>query len=166
MDICTHYNSELPTSPLSPCQSASLLAHSYKKTLIADFSSRTWAATIFLRSRFYPRRNRSCLDYASCPHLLHSPEIGEYTAQLLKNIIRLPRFLEQSTEALHSLTLNLHSGVISNHPLLPTLSTLGSNRTINCLPSHTSLCHVHLWSTVHAIPRAGKTLSVPPILQI
>lgn len=51
---------------------------------------------------------------------------------------------------------------ISNHPPLPILSTLGSNHTKNYLPFRSSLCHAHLWTTVHSIPSAWKSLPFCP----
>ena len=80
MENRTCYKSKCPTSAPSPCQRASLPAHNYQKTLIMDLSSQKWALTIFLWTRFYLKRNESCLDYASGPHLLHSWESGEHTA--------------------------------------------------------------------------------------
>ena len=84
-----------------------------------DLSSQKWAVTIFLQIRLYLKRNESCLDYASGPHLLHAWKMENAQPTLLQNVTSLPRFAEQSTKALHGLLLTSApvSSLITRHCL-------------------------------------------------
>ena len=132
-----------------------------------DLSSQKWAATIFLWTRFYFKRNESCLDYASGPHPLHAWKTENTQPSLLQNVTSLTRFAEQSTKALRGLLLTSApvSSLITFHCLsclhwLPIVLYIISHSLLRCAMSTSGpLCI--------PFPQPGNpSLSVPLILQV
>lgn len=87
---------------------------------------------------------------------------GEYTATFAAICHQPSKVCRAQHKSLLGSASHVCSSFISHHPPLPILSTLGSNHTINYLPFPSSLCHVHLWTTVHSTPSAWKSLPFCP----